>query len=241
MRRTTEKKPIGHALIWIIIYIVLVNIGDALVAYTHIKNLATSLLLMLLAISIVLTFARQKRLAGLGLGPFSIAKSSHVLYYLPLLLLVLLPYIAGINPSFSTTDILLAILLMLHVGFLEELLFRGLLLQAIREKSGVRKAVIISGITFGIGHMVNLLRGYGLEELASQIVIAIVLGIILSLLVVITRNLLAGIIFHILFNIGGTITNQESSQQRWLLVIMLLISIPYLLYLLRLLPKAKQP
>jgi energy-coupling factor transporter ATP-binding protein EcfA2 len=56
---------------------------------------------------------------------------------------------------------------MANVGYLEELLFRGYLLEAIEQDKGRRRAVIISGITFGLGHIVNIFRGYEALELVG--------------------------------------------------------------------------
>lgn len=84
---------------------------------------------------------------------------------------------------------------MIGTGFVEEVLFRGFLFQGIYCKSGANKAIFISGITFGIGHVVNLFRGYAAVELAAQIGVAIVIGIVLALLVAVTKNILPGIFF----------------------------------------------
>lgn len=130
-------------------------------------------------------------------------------------------------------DILIAVLLMANVGYLEELLFRGYLLEAIQQNKGRRRAVIISGITFGLGHIVNIFRGYQALELVAQIAGAIAIGLVLALLVVKTRNLIPGILFHILFNIGGTITVQHSSREALLLLCIIGISALYLLFLLK--------
>ena len=73
---------------------------------------------------------------------------------------------------------------MANVGYLEELLFRGYLLEAIEQDKGRRRAVIISGITFGLGHIVNIFRGYQALELVAQIAGAIAIGLVLALLVV---------------------------------------------------------
>ena len=51
---------------------------------------------------------------------------------------------------------------MLCVGFLEEVIFRGLLFQAI-AKDNIKSAVIISSVTFGIGHIINLFNGSGMD------------------------------------------------------------------------------
>jgi membrane protease YdiL (CAAX protease family) len=126
-----------------------------------------------------------------------------------------------------------AALLMLGVGFVEEVLFRGMLFQAIEKTSTTRRAVIISGVTFGLGHIVNLLRGYSASELAGQIVLAIAIGILLSLLMARTRSVVAGAVFHILFNFSGTVTNQGSESQGLFLIGLLLISLGTIVLLLR--------
>ena len=51
---------------------------------------------------------------------------------------------------------------MLCVGFWEEVIFRGLLFQAI-AKDNIKSAVIISCVTFGIGHIINLFNGSGMD------------------------------------------------------------------------------
>ncbi|MGH4137912.1 hypothetical protein [Clostridium sp.] len=71
---------------------------------------------------------------------------------------------------------------------------------------------MISEITFGIGHIVNLLRGFGYEELMGHIIIAIAIWIVLALFVAITKNIIAGILFHIVFKISGAITRSESYE-----------------------------
>lgn len=234
MIRSLEKRNLAHAIFWIVLYIVIVNIGDALNSLTGIKNLATSLLLT--AFSIVFHGYSKKRL-HLGFDSFSKADAKKTLYYLPLFAFVALAFLGGIENSLSFVDILLVILLMINVGFLEELLFRGYLLNAIAQGKGMRRAVLISGITFGFGHIVNLLRGYDASELAMQIAGAIAIGLVLALLVIITKNLIPGILFHILFNIGGTITVQRSSSEPLLLLTIIGISILYLLALFKHVPR----
>ena len=58
------------------------------------------------------------------------------------------------------------IILMLCVGFIEEVIFRGFLFKAI-AKDNVKTAIIISSVTFGVGHLVNLVNGSGMELVAN--------------------------------------------------------------------------
>ena len=125
---------------------------------------------------------------------------------------------------------------MICVGSIEEIVFRGFLFKAIETKSGINWAIVISGITFGIGHIVNLFRGYGYAELMGQIIIAIAIGIVLALLVAITKNIVPGILFHIVFNISGAIT-KAGSYEIYLMIAILSIALCYAFYLSRFLQR----
>ena len=63
--------------------------------------------------------------------------------------------------------------------------------------------------------------------------IAIAIGITLALLVAITRSILPGMVFHVLFNIGGSMTDQNADQQQVMLIALLILSISYSIYLYR--------
>lgn len=73
--------------------------------------------------------------------------------------------------------------LMLCVGFTEEVIFRGFLFRAL-AKDNVKTAMIVSGITFGIGHLLNLVNGSGMELAAnlSQVAGATAFGFLFVIL-----------------------------------------------------------
>lgn len=231
MNLLREKKPILHAVLWIVLYIVLVNLGDALSEQTSTPYMGTSLLQMAFAVLLIVYLSKNGLLKAYGIQKMTQQHVCKVLFYMPLVLLIFMQFISGVNRSLSMTDIAFACLFMTAVGFVEEVIFRGFLFQGIRERSGVNRAIVISGVTFGLGHIVNLLRGYGFEAQAGQILTAVVIGIILALLVAMTKNLVPGILFHILFNIGGTITNSDQGSQSFQLAAILAVSLPYAFYL----------
>ena len=231
MNNLMGKKPVLHAVLWIMIYVVLVNIGDALSKLTNVAHLPTSILLLALTVALVLYLKKNNHFEAQGIQKVTKHDVRKALFYIPLILLAFIQFLAGINRSLSITEIAIFCFLMIGTGFIEELIFRGLLFQGICGKSGVNRAILISGITFGIGHIVNLLRGYGFTEMAGQILVAIAVGIVLALLVAVTKNLVPGILFHIIFNISGTITNQDNSMQTYLLMAILAVAVPYSIYL----------
>lgn len=229
MHTDQGKKGLRRALIAIFIYIALVNVGDALGEAYGLGSVITALLVLALASVLVKKHARKE----LGLIIPSLSNLQKWVYFLPLALMVLVQWVAGLEPGIGAAGVGEAALLMLGVGFVEEVLFRGMLFQAIEKTSTTRRAVIISGVTFGLGHIVNLLRGYSASELAGQIVLAIVIGILLSLLMARTRSVVVGAVFHILFNFSGTVTNQGSESQGLFLIGLLLISLGAIVLLLR--------
>lgn len=240
MRKLLEKKPVLHAVLWIVIYIVTVNIGGALSEQLNLPNLVTGV--FLLALSGILTFYlfSNHKIEQFGFKRLTIRNMQQALFYSPLVLLAIIQFIPGIKPSLSTADILIFSLLMIGTGFVEELIFRGFLFRGIQSKSGTTRAILISGITFGLGHIVNLMNGYSFTEQFGQIIAAVIIGIILALLVAITGNLLPGIVFHIIFNISGIITDQDPGLQNNILIGILLLTIPYAFYLFKVV-LTKQP
>lgn len=222
-----ERKPILHTIVWIMVYIVGVNIGDGFEAQTGIPNLVTALLLVVLSGVLFAYIKRNGWVERLGLKRIRKEDMKQALYFVPLLLLVLFQFSSGLDPSLGAMDIAVFCLLMSGVGFIEEVLFRGFLYQAIETRSGVRRAVLISGITFGIGHIVNLTRGYGYAEQLGQVIVAVAIGITLALIVALTRNIVPGILFHILFNISGSVTRQDTGWETMLAVAIVVLSLGY--------------
>lgn len=66
----------------------------------------------------------------------------------------------GVAANYSLLDMVCRIVRMLCVGFIEELIFRGLF-KAI-GKDNIKSAMIISSVTFGMGHLINLFNGSGM-------------------------------------------------------------------------------
>lgn len=94
---------------------------------------------------------------------------------------------------------------MLCVGFLEEVIFRGLLFKAI-AKDNIKSAVVLSSVTFGIGHIINLFNGSGMELVNNlcQIVFAIAVGFLLVMIFYRGGSLLPCILVHSAINTLGT-------------------------------------
>ncbi len=231
MRRFRDDQPIWHAVFWIVLYVLAVNVGDALSALMGVPNAVTAPLLALMTVGLLFYLRGAGLFRYYGLTLPKRADLRRVWFYLPLALIALLPVVFGNPAGLSTTGVLLFVLLMLGVGFLEELIFRGFLYQAIRESSGLTRAIVISGITFGIGHVVNLLRGYTGGEQLVQILIGIALGLVLAMLVAITGSILPGALFHTVLNTGASLTERSLAVDAAVLGVSLVVCAVYGAYL----------
>ena len=105
---------------------------------------------------------------------------------------------SGITVS-SVSNLIYLVLLSLSVGFVEELLFRGIIIRAWLKK-GVYVAVGVSTALFGLGHLMQLMSGQSAFGTVLQIVFSLVLGLALALVVVRTWSIWGVIVFHALFD-----------------------------------------
>ena len=121
------------------------------------------------------------------------------LFYLPLLILISVNLWGGVQLHMSLAETVLYMLTMVGVGILEEVIFRGLLFKAMCKDS-VKWAIIVSSVTFGFGHIVNLLNGAEVLPTLLQIVYATAAGFMFVMIYLKTDSLIVCIAAHGLFN-----------------------------------------
>ena len=101
------------------------------------------------------------------------------------------------------------------VGFVEEMLFRGFLFTALLKKDGPRVAVIVSAVTFGIGHIVNLLAGMATAENLLMIVFAVAWGFVFTMVYYKSGSLLPCILVHAAVDVLS-VAAAETAWGSWL-------------------------
>jgi membrane protease YdiL (CAAX protease family) len=227
MKKLNAVAPVWHAVAWIFSYVLLVFIGDWLSELVGEPNSVTAPLLAALSIVLILYLGRNDWLRYYGLRSFRRGDFATALFYLPLLAVVLLQYAKGWRGDLDPTAVLLIIGLMVCVGFIEELVFRGFLFRAILSGRNLTRAIVVSGVTFGIGHAVNLARGYTGVEQVIQIAFGVVLGVVLALLFAVTGTIVPLIVFHTLLNISGNITASKPEVDLIMLAATTVISAGY--------------
>lgn len=216
MKKLYEKNEIWFAVAWIIVYCVLASIGDNLSASIGVLKIITLPILIVLSVILFLFVKKNQLLTKYGLCKSEIS-ASKMLFYIPLIVLMTVNLWHGFAMNASPLETILYILSMFCIGFLEEMIFRGFLFNAI-VKDGVKSAIIVSSVTFGIGHIMNLVNGSGAELLPNllQVIYAMAIGFTFVMIYYKTKSLFPCIITHSIFNALSAFANKASvtSQRR---------------------------
>ena len=234
LKKLYEKSGIWFSVAWIVAYVILASAGDRLSEALWIAKSITLPILLVLS-TILYFFVRKNGLAEkYGLCKPRIP-AARMLFYAPLLILLTANLWYGVRLNQPLTETVLYILSMFCVGFLEEMIFRGFLFQAMAE-NGVRSAIAVSSITFGIGHIVNLINGSGAELLPNllQVMYAAAVGFAFVMIYYKTKSLLPCILVHSVFNGLSAFANEaDMTQQRQIVsgILLAVIAGGYALYL----------
>ena len=240
MEKIYKKNELTFAIVWIVVYCVLQSLANPLNQVIGIAYAASAAFCILQA-CVLFCFIRKNDLLkryGLCKSP---VPARRFLYYVPLIVLASGNLWNGVAVNYTTAETVCRIVCMLCVGFLEEVIFRGLLFTAI-AKDNVKSAVIISSVTFGIGHIINLFNGSGMDLVSNlcQIVFAIAVGFLLVTIFYRGGSLLPCILVHAAINTLSTFandTNLTTERHHLHLGILIAITVVYTLILTRTLPK----
>ncbi len=227
-----RKSRLAFALVWIVAYVVLASVADAVSVSVGVPKLITVFLLSVMSILAVIWSAKNKLLREFGLCRAS-GRASAYLFYVPLVLLTTVNLWNGVAANMPAAETVFYVSSMLLVGFLEEVIFRGFLFRALAP-DGIKSAFAISSVTFGIGHIVNLLNGAELLPTVLQIVSAVFIGFMFTSLFYKSGSLWAAIAMHGAFNSLSAFSVEPSDTVRILTCVAIcLISGAYSLYILR--------
>ena len=243
MKKLYEKNELTFAIVWIVVYCVLQSLANPLNKAMGVAYAASAAFCVLQTV-VLFTFIRKNNLQkryGLCKSP---VPAYRFLYYVPLLILASGNLWNGFAINYSPAEMACRIVCMLCVGFLEEVIFRGLLFKAI-AKDNIKSAIVISSVTFGVGHIINLVNGSGMDPLNNlcQIVFAIAVSFMLVTIFYRGGSLLPCILVHSAINTLGTFANDTSltmEMQLLHLAVLIVIAVAYTLILTRTLPQKQR-
>ena len=152
------------------------------------------------------------------------------LYFIPLILIVSVNLWNGFNINNTASEIVFHILTMINIGFIEEIIFRGFLFRMM-EKTNLKSAIIVSSITFGAGHIINLLNGADFIPTLLQVCYAASVGYLFVIIFYKSKSLIPCIVTHSLVN-SLSIFNTDNTLSLYIApVFLIIIPLVYAIYI----------
>lgn len=198
MNHLYQKNEVTFSLIAIAFYVVLFSVADNISAGLGTDKIITAPLGVVVAVFLAVWIMNNGLSEKYGLQKIKIDYGKY-LYFLPLAVIVSTNLWSGIALRGSVLEMVLYVVSMLCVGFIEEVIFRGFLFKALC-KENVKRAILISSLTFGIGHIVNLLNGAEVLSTLLQICYAVAIGFLFTIIFYKSKSLIPCIITHSVIN-----------------------------------------
>ena len=203
MEKQFKKHETLYTILLIVIYVVVNSYLMQNYGYTSIQSAIANTIMTILLIVLVIQLKRVKYY-----GLTKPKKPKKFLYFIPLIIISLFSIRNGINTDNPTNEIIFYILM---------------------EKDNVKTAIIVSSITFGIGHIVNLLNGADFIPTLLQVCYAISIGYMLVMVFYKSKSLIPCIIFHSVFNALSIFNSTESTLLS--IIVLIILSLGYGLYI----------
>lgn len=225
LKNLYDKSRIWFAVLWIIVYCVLMSAGDSLSALIGIEKSVTVIIGLTLSLILILFLRKNGLFESYGICASKVSALS-MLYYLPVAIMLTTNLWYGVKANYGALETALYILAMFCVGFLEEVIFRGLLFNAMR-KDNVKAAIIVSSVTFGIGHIINLVNGSGAELIPNllQVIYATAAGFMFVMIYYKSQSLILCIVAHGVFNALSVFADEASATPEKRLLFSILLTV----------------
>jgi len=219
MKRLYDKSEIGFALVWIGIYVAVMNIAlqfcggfDDLAEKTVGQMLVPVGCILILAVLSTVWIIRNNFAGKFGLCQFH-GSMKVFLWFVPLILMSCINLKNGLTLTAPLPVALLMMLNMALAGYVEEIIFRGFLFRAM-EKDNLKSAVIVSAVTFGVGHIVNLTNTEDTVGVLLQVCYAIVIGFLYTVIVLKGGSLWPCVASHIFVNGSSVFASEHGGFTR---------------------------
>ena len=174
--------------------IILYIVSNMFISITSYSGVIVNTLLSIFLIGLIIYLDRVKYY-----GLVLVKDSKKFLYFIPLLLIISVNLWSEININNSLSEIICHIISMINIGFIEEIIFRGFLFRMM-EKDDLKSAIIVSSITFGIGHIINLFTGGEFLSTLMQVFYCISIGYLFVMIFYKSGSLIPCIMCHSIFN-----------------------------------------
>ena len=154
---------------------------------------------------------------------------SDLWYFVLPLLPAVITLIVGVEVT-SLVRLTQFFVITLLIGFAEETIFRGLMLNTLKAH-GVWRAAIITALLFGLSHALNGLAGKSMAETAAQIFYAVAFGFAFAALVLKKGILWPLVIVHFLIDFVSFLQRPDFIiAPKWNLLLVVGLAVIFTLY-----------
>ena len=214
MKKLYEKNELIFSLVWIGLYVAVMNIElqfcggfDDLASKTASQVLVPVICICILAVVSTVWIRRNGLSEKYGLCRFK-GSIQQFLYFIPLIIMSCVNLINGLGLTAPLAVVLLMMVNLAIAGYVEEIIFRGFLFRAM-AKDNLRSAILMSAITFGAGHIVNLSNTADTLGVLLQVCYAIVIGFLYTIVVYKGGSLWPCIASHMFVNGSSTFALEQ--------------------------------
>ena len=230
MRKLYEEKEVLFAVLWIVVYCLVLT---PLKGNFGLDSAAMLAALIIFTAGICLFVGRNHlgKKYGLSEWPKDMRK---YFFFIPMWILATGNLWAGFALSYQGVSLVIAVLSMVLIGFVEEMIFRGFLFKAMLANGNKAAAIIVSSVTFGIGHLVNLFAGQASFDTVMQVIFAVSWGFILTMVFYKSKSLIPCIIAHAMIDVFSVFGAENRLVDQIYILATVIVSIVYCIYLSRL-------
>lgn len=225
MKKIFEKHETLFCMLLIVFYVMM---NSYCMQKFGLEDYRSTIINTVFSVILIVLIIALRRVSYYGLTKVTNAKK--YLYFVPLLLIGTVNLWNGISILNTPDEIIFHIATMLNVGFIEEIIFRGFLFKMM-AKDNVKSAMIVSSMTFGIGHIVNLLNGAEVVPTLLQLCYAMAIGYLFVTIFYKSKSLVPCILAHALIN-SLSIFNGENNQLLYIgSAFLVVVSLTYAAYI----------
>lgn len=201
MYRLHQRYPLAFALVWVFFYVFAVSAAETVSTILNLPKVVTAPVMVVLTVVLVVFILRR----GLG-EKFGIKvwprQARPYLFFVPLVVLASVNFWNGTTVTLPPMATIFSVIALAAVGFIEEIIFRGFLFRAILDRSGrVWLAVLVSSLTFGLGHLANLFSGQDLARTGLQLLYSFAIGFVFTMVYYRSGSLWPAIITHSIIDV----------------------------------------
>ncbi|NLM06554.1 MAG: CPBP family intramembrane metalloprotease [Tissierellia bacterium] len=227
MKKLFEKHETSFCIILIVLYVILNSYCIQNYGTIDYRSALINTVFSIILVGLIIILGRTSYY-----GLIKPKEYKKYLYFIPLLLIMSVNLWDGVYIRNTRNEILFHILTMINVGFIEEIIFRGFLFKMM-EKDNLKRAMIVSALTFGIGHIINLLNGAEFIPTLLQVFYAVALGYLFVVIFYRSKSLIPPIITHIVINSTSIFAVDNDVLAYIVSVFLIIVSISYAIYLNR--------